>query len=249
MTLHLLKPHWPAPAHVHACITTRQGGVSQAPFASFNLGMHVADKEADVRKNRDLLMEQALLPSEPIWLNQTHTNKVVCLDNEALFSSRVPLNADASYTTQANKVSLIMTADCLPLLVCNKQGTQVAAIHAGWKGLAAGIIENTLMHFKQDPCEILVYLGPAIGPDSFEVGTDVLQAFTSHDTKARQAFKHTNGEKYVANLYLLATQRLQALGVKAIWGAQYDTFTQEDTFFSYRRDGKTGRMASLIWFE
>lgn len=246
MALKLITPHWPAPANVRALVTTRQGGFSQAPYHSLNLGAHVQNNAADVEKNRQHLYEEAKLPNHPVWLDQTHSTSAVCIDE---LPGDLPHKADASYTFVANQICTILTADCLPLLVCNKQGSQVAAIHAGWRGLAEGIIENTLAHFECAPADLLVYLGPAIGPDSFEVGEEVLHQFSRYHPNAPEAFTAKENGKYLANLYLLASQRLYALGVENIYGGLCDTYAQKETFFSYRRDGETGRMASLIWFE
>ena len=165
----IIKPNWPAPANVFAASTTRQGGVSQAPFDTFNVAHHVGDSPDDVQKNRVILRETLALPSEPLWLNQTHSNSVSTGGN---------CEADAAYTREPNTPLVIMTADCLPILLCDTEGTEVAAIHAGWRGLAHGVIENTLKHFSAKPENILAWLGPAIGPSAFEVGQDVYDAFT-----------------------------------------------------------------------
>jgi YfiH family protein len=186
-----------------------------------------------------------MLPNEPIWLTQTHSTIAV----EAI-PEHAEQTADASYTDTVNRVCVVLTADCLPLLICNSRGTKVAAIHAGWRGLAGGIIENTLEKLALPGSELLVWLGPAIGPQKFEVGNDVYDAFIAQDESARMAFIPKAHDKWLANLYLLATQRLNKLGVTAIYGGDYCTHTQSDLFFSYRRDhGKTGRMASAIWIQ
>lgn len=242
--LAIIQPNWPAPKNVRAFQTTRQGGFSQAPYDSFNLGMHVGDNALNVASNRQLLTPY--LPSEPVWMNQVHGIRVL----DAATSSCLE-DADASIARQKNVVCVTMTADCLPILMCDQQGTLVAAVHAGWRGLCDGVIEVTIKKMAVDSTEILVWLGPAIGPDSFEVGDDVRQAFLKHDPKAEVAFKNLGNEKWVCDLYTLAKQRLNALGVTQIFGSSINedfcTFKQQAQFFSFRRDKTTGRMASLIW--
>lgn len=246
MSLQLLTPKWPAPKNVHAFVTTRKNGYSNPPYDSLNLGLHVDDVAEHVIKNRHKLTQEANLPSEPVWLNQTHSTRSICIDK---LDAESVHDADASFATQSNKICTVLTADCLPILVCNKQGTQVAAIHAGWRGLSNGIIEHTLARFTDKPKNILVYLGPAIGPSSFEVGVEVLHRFSQYHPDAPEAFTLKKNGKYHADLYLLASQHLKALDIENIYGGTYDTFKQKDKFFSYRRDGETGRMASLIWFD
>lgn len=247
--IEFIHPQWPAPANVKALQTTRIGGVSQVPFASLNLGTHVNDDPMAVAKNRHLLSNY--VPSEPVWVNQVHGLNVI----DAATSSCLQ-NADASFTTQSNVVCVTMTADCLPVLLCDKSGTVVAAVHAGWRGLCDGVIEAAVKKMQLAPSQVLVWLGPAIGPNAFEVGEDVREQFIVRDVQARHAFKsvgiHSNG-KWLCNMYLIATQRLLALGVTQIYGASVNehfcTYTDEARFFSFRRDNITGRMASLIWLE
>lgn len=238
----LIYPDWPAPANVKALCTSRCGGVSQGVFASLNLGTHVGDDLAAVRQNRLLLTEHAGLPVEPAWLNQVHGTEVLVLDD---WQGGV-MDADASVTKAAGKVCVVMTADCLPVLFCDNKGQQVAAAHAGWRGLCDGVIEQTLKLF-QNPHDVMVWLGPAIGPATFEVGAEVRAAFMAHNAGANRAFVPTGQGKYLADIYLLARQRLVAAGVTQIYGGNYCTVSQSQQFFSYRRDGQTGRMASLIW--
>jgi YfiH family protein len=254
--LNFIIPNWPLPTNVKALQTTRIGGVSHAPYASLNLGAHVNDDEIAVSKNRLLLAPY--LPSEPVWVNQVHGVEVI----DAAQSTCLQ-NADASFTTKPNIVCVTMTADCLPVLLCDKAGTVVAAVHAGWRGLCDGAIEAAVNKFPVERNEILAWLGPAIGPDAFEVGDEVRQQFIQHDQQAEQAFKphvyHKINQKWFCNMYLIAQQRLHKLGVTQIYGGSdlgvYDencsenfcTYTDEARFFSFRRDNVTGRMASLIW--
>lgn len=237
-----IQPDWPAPPNIKAYHTLRTGGVSLPPFNSFNLGTHTGDELSHVIENRALLQQKLQLPTEPIWLTQIHGTSAVPALNE-----NMEIEADAAFSMQIAQVCAVLTADCLPLFLCNLSGTHVAAIHAGWRGLAQGIIEQTISALNLPSNEILAWLGPAIGPQQFEVGGEVREIFLSKDRHAAQAFIPAK-EKWLANLYLLATLRLEACGVTAIYGGQYCTYTQDTLFYSYRRDlGKTGRMASLIW--
>lgn len=246
--LSFIIPNWPAPANVKVLQTTRVGGVSHAPFESLNLGAHVYDDAIAVAKNRQLL--SPYLPSEPVWVNQVHGVEVI----DAAQSTCLQ-NADASFTTQANVVCVTMTADCLPVLLCDKAGTVVAAVHAGWRGLCDGAIEAAVNKLPVEKSEILAWLGPAIGPDAFEVGDEVRQQFMQHDPLAEKAFKphgdHKINQKWFCNMYMIAQQRLNKLGVTQIYGGSisedFCTYTDEARFFSFRRDNVTGRMASLIW--
>ncbi len=242
--MNTIKPHWPAPQNIHAFTTTRCGGVSKIPYDSLNLGSHVQDNIKHVIKNREILVEKMHLPKQPAWLNQTHSSTVVCIDDAIEIG-----DADAGYSNQANHVCAVMTADCLPLLVCNKQGNKVAAIHAGWKGLATGIIEATIAKLQSKPEDLLVWLAPAIGPNAFEVGYDVYSIFTEYDSQAESCFISVSPQKWLLNIYLAATQRLNACGIRKIYGGEHCTYSETNRFFSYRRDGVTGRMASIIWFE
>lgn len=243
--IQVIHPNWPAPSHVKALQTTRRGGVSTGAFASLNLGAHVNDDPIGVAANRQML--SAYLPSEPVWVNQVHGVEVI----DAAASSCLQ-NADASFTTKPNVVCVTMTADCLPVLLCDKKGSVVAAVHAGWRGLCDGVIEATVAKMQVPSDELLVWLGPAIGPDAFEVGEDVREQFIAKDRNAATAFK-PHGDKWLCNLYLIAKQRLNAVGVTAIYGASVNedfcTYTDKDRFFSFRRDHVTGRMATMIWLE
>lgn len=237
-----LTPDWPTPASVNALSTTRQGGVSTGVYASLNLGSHVGDVIAAVEQNRDLLQQQAMLPATPAWLNQVHGTSVLDLSK---WQGEL-VTADAAVSQHSGKVCLVMTADCLPVLFCNVQGTQVAAAHAGWRGLCDGVLEQTLAHFA-NPADVMVWFGPAIGPGQFEVGAEVRAAFMQKNAGANLAFVPQGNGKYLANIYLLARQRLLAAGVTRFYGGEHCTFSEPERFFSYRRDGQTGRMASCIW--
>lgn len=237
----LLHPDWPAPPHVHALSTTRQGGVSVPPYASFNLGSHVGDNPAAVAHNRALLRPH--LPSEPAWLNQVHGTRVV----EAATVGTVPPDADASVTRRSGMVCAILTADCLPVLLTDRSGSVVAAAHAGWRGLLGGVLEATVAKMACPPAEILVWLGAAISPDAFEVGAEVRAAFVAEAAEADVAFQPLPDGKFLADIYQLARQRLARVGVLAVYGGESCTVIEREAFFSYRREGITGRMASLIW--
>lgn len=236
-----IRPDWPAPANVRALSTTRSGGCSPAPYDAFNLGGHVGDEPALVAANRAAL--RAELPDEPCWLNQVHGTAVVDVAEYA----GVP-DADAAVSRVPGKVCAVMTADCLPVLLCDRAGTVIAAAHAGWRGLVDGVIEATVQKMAVPPSEVLAWLGPAIGPQAFEVGDEVRAAFMAVDPAADAAFRPgARPGKWLADIYLLARQRLARLGVTAVYGGDACTVTEKDRFFSYRRDGRTGRMASLIW--
>jgi YfiH family protein len=236
-----LIPDWPAPFGIKACVTTRAGGVSVAPFDSFNLGDHVDDDPQAVAHNRSLLTSH--LNTRPAWLKQVHGIDVVEASPEQV------MQADASWSKTPGIACTIMTADCLPALFCNRQGTQVAAAHAGWRGLAAGVLEAAVDSFADAPSEILVWLGPAIGPQAFEVGPEVREAFVATHPQTVEAFVPSiNAGKFMADIYQLARLRLAAHGVKAVYGGGLSTYNDE-RFFSYRRGARTGRFASLVWID
>ncbi len=214
------------------------------PFHSLNVGNHVGDTPSAVSDNRQRLQTFAAMPGQPVWLNQTHSTR--CLRLTAAINNN--LNADASFSQIPGVICTVMTADCLPLLICNQQGTEVAAVHAGWRGLCDGIIENTLQLFSQ-PTACLAWLGPAISQPAFEVGEEVRAAFIRQDPGAAAAFVPGDTSKWFADLYMLARQRLARCGVSAVYGGDFCTYGQPAEFFSYRRDGITGRMASAIWLE
>lgn len=240
-----IVPDWPAPANVRALQTTRNGGFSVAPCDSLNLGSHVGDDPVAVEKNRHLL--NTLVPSEPVWLEQVHGTNVVMAETAGCLP-----RADACVSRSNNAVCAVMTADCLPVLLCNTAGSVVAAAHAGWRGLADGVIEAAVGAMEVPGAELMAWLGPAIGPQAFEVGAEVRDALIGNDPAAVAAFiplpmTENGGQKYLANLYRLARQRLAALGVAQVYGGDFCTYAEKERFFSYRRDGRTGRMATLIW--
>ncbi|MEP0073669.1 MAG: peptidoglycan editing factor PgeF [Marinomonas sp.] len=235
---------WPAPVSVKAYVSTRLGGVSQAPFDSLNLGAHVQDEACSVQKNREIFASYIDMPETVIWLNQVHGTRTVSLPCDKL-----PESADAAFTGTKDQVCAVLTADCLPVFFCNESGSKVAVAHAGWRGLCEGVLESTLACFD-DQDRVMAWLGPAIGPAAFEVGGEVKTAFMGVLPEAEQAFKATQGnDKWLGDLYLLAKQRLAAAGVKDVYGGNHCTYTNETLFYSYRRDGQTGRMASVIWID
>lgn len=246
-----LAPDWPAPANVVSLSTMRSGGVSSGPYGNLsgvdglNLGDHVGDAPLDVQENRARL--SASLPASPVWLNQVHATRVV----DAANAQGKP-DADASIASETGMVCAIQTADCLPVLFCDTLGSCVGAAHAGWRGLAGGVLEATVAQMRErSAADILVWLGPAIGPTQFEVGSEVHAAFVAKYPRADQAFAPhpQQAGKYFANLYLLARLALEQVGVTAIYGGNYCTYADAARFYSYRRDGVTGRMASLIWLK
>lgn len=234
-----LTPNWPAPASVRACVTTRDGGVSLPPYASLNLGSHVQDDPIAVAHNRQHL--QAVIGATPAWLSQVHSCDVASADVQHV------LVADANWTDQPGIACAVLTADCLPVLFCDRQGSRVAAAHAGWRGLANGVLEATLDALQVPSADVLVWLGPAIGPAAFEVGPEVRQAFVEGHAEAAAAFvPSANAGRFMADLYQLARIRLAARGVNAVYGGGFCTFS-DPRFYSYRRANVTGRFASLVW--
>jgi YfiH family protein len=247
-----LVPNWPAPSHVRAVSTTRSGyfqgqtalGSSQPPYECFNLADHVGDDAAAVAANRAQLAAALQLPAAPVWLEQVHSAGVARLP-AAVARPR----ADASVTTEPGVVCAVLTADCLPVLLCDREGTRVAAAHAGWRGLAGGVLEATVAALNVPGAQLLAWLGPAIGPKAFEVGEEVRAAFVSQDAGTAAAFVPTRPGHWLADLYALARRRLARLDIDAVYGGDCCTFEDPQRFYSYRRDGRTGRMASLIWLE
>ena len=244
-----VSPNWPVPKNIKAFCTTRKGGESKRPFDSFNLATHVEDDLITVLHNRDSLIELAHIPSQPVWLNQQHTDKALALTSPTEFSK--PPIADASWTQTPNVVSVVMTADCLPILITDFDGTCVAAIHAGWKGLADNIVSKTIQSMPIKPVKLMAWIGPAISKKNFEVGQDVYDAFVKTNINNKDYFeiKERSENKYLADLPGLVTSELNELGVADVYQSDLCTFEDEEHFYSYRRDGKTGRMASLIWIE
>ena len=244
----MIIPNWNAPSNVKAFASTRVGGFSADAYQGLNLGMHVGDDASLVERNRIWLTQHASMPAAPVWLNQTHSTDVITV----LEPTSNVLDADGAFTTATGVVCSAMTADCLPVILTDTNGTQVAAVHAGWRGLASGILENAVAKFSNlnSDNQIIAWLGPAIGKQAFEVGDDVLEAFVSFDPQAKLAFKaKTEAGKWLANMSQLATQRLTKVGVSQVTDSNLCTFADSDAFYSYRRDGVTGRQATFIWLE
>lgn len=237
-----LPADWPAPRGVHALTTLRSGGVSKGPFASMNPALHVGDDPEHVRENRRRLAEMLDLPAEPLWLEQVHGVRAVQAD-----AVRGLQQADASFTAARGIVCAVLSADCLPVLLCTQSGAAVAAAHAGWRGLLGGVIENTVAALPQEP--LYAWLGPAIGAQRFEVGDEVRAAFAAKSSAFVAAFAPQGNGKWLADIYRLARLTLQSIGIQAVYGGGYCTVCDSARFFSYRRDGCTGRLASLIWLD
>lgn len=235
------SPNWKAPSNISALTTYRYPGSSLAPYDFNNLGIHVGDNPSNVHTNRLALLQTLKLPNEPEWLEQTHSTDCVVVEKE---TNR---QADAAITRSPSHVLAIMTADCLPILICNKQGTEIAGIHAGWKGLVNGIIENTLQKMEHPPTELIAWIGPAICQHCYEVGDDVRDIYLSNYPFAADYFQK-HGKKWLINLPDLAKKILDQEKIGAIYQSEACTFENKNHFYSYRRDGQTGRMASLIWF-
>lgn len=259
-----IKPDWPAPSNIKALCTTRAvvdadavpdaipvTGASQSPYQTFNLATHVGDNVQSVEQNRQTLNQQACLPNSPLWLDQQHTVEAICLDGLNP-NDWQPAVADASWTTQLNQVSVVMTADCIPLLITNQRGTLVCSIHAGWRGLADGIVSNTLRALPDKPENLFVWIGPCIRQDFFEIGADVYDIFCAQTPSNQQFFKiktPTPEAKYLGDLAGLLNLELKRLGVNQVYDSGLCSYKSAELFYSYRRDGITGRMASLIWIE
>ncbi len=233
---------WPAPSRVKAGVTTRIGGVSRAPYDSFNLAQHVGDDPLAVTENRARLRQYLHLPGEPVWLNQVHGIQVCT-------NVQFGTTADACISTQPGQVCVVMTADCLPVLLCNQVGTVVAAAHAGWRGLAAGVINETVTRMQVAPTNLMAWLGPAIGPRVFEVGDEVRDVFLDQAPGYAEVFVAHQPGKWLMDIYAVARRQLADLGITQITGGEYCTYEQATQFYSYRRDRTTGRMASLIWMQ
>ncbi|MBI4006186.1 MAG: peptidoglycan editing factor PgeF [Gammaproteobacteria bacterium] len=234
----------PVPDNVHAGTTTRMGGMSDPPYDTFNLAEHVGDNPKSISHNRELLRKQLNLPAEPRWLKQIHGNRVITAQTENL---TVP--ADGIITDQANTVCVVLTADCLPLLLCDAQGTKVAAVHVGWRGFSKNIIANTIEMFSAKRKHIMAWMGPCISTSHYEVGAEVRDACLNVCAIAGQAFTPGRDDYWYADLHELVRCQLEYLGIENIYGGDYCTYSDSKLFFSHRRDGITGRMASLIWMD
>lgn len=239
-----IVPDWPAPPRVRAFATTRAGGVSEGEYGSLNLGSGSGDDPGRVARNRLVLRDH--LPEMPEWLAQRHGVNVVRFGAER---GAEPSVADGAVSAVPGRVCGVLTADCMQLLLCDAAGTQVGAVHAGWRGLAAGVVESGVRALGTDPANVLAWMGPTIGPAAFEVGPEVREAFVAVDAAAGDAFAPYNPGKYLADLYRLARQRLARAGVDRVYGGDFCTFTERDRFFSYRREKKSGRMGAFIWLE
>jgi YfiH family protein len=235
--------HWPAPPQIHAGTSVRFGGHSQSPYNDLNLALHVGDNPENVIENRHILSEYLNLPAAPIWLDQTHSSNIISLD-----VNRDNFSADGSYTSMRNKICTILTADCVPILLCDANGTRIAAIHAGWKGICGGIIEKAINEFS-NPASILVWIGPCISSQYYEVGSDVYTKCLAHSARLKSAFEQVNEDHWYCNLNNLVKIILENSGVGSIYECGLCTYEEDSLFYSYRRDGITGRTATMIWIE
>lgn len=241
MAISWIEPDWPSPAGVRAASTLRPGGVSPGSYSALNLAAHAGDAPDRVAENRRRLATALKLPSEPVWLNQVHGRLTIRADDSTVRT------ADAAYTRKRGIVCAVMTADCLPILLCARDGRTVGAVHAGWKGLAAGVVESAVEAMGDR--DLLAWLGPAIGSEAFEVGNEVREAFLQNHADFAEAFREAEGGKWLADIYRLGRIALHRLGITEIFGGHWCTYRQTHQFFSYRRNRVTGRMASLIWLE
>ena len=245
-----ITPDWPATARVRAAATLRVGGVSEGEFAGLNLGAHVGDDPRAVAENRRLLEAALELPAEPTWLNQVHGTGVINA-GQAVPSKEgagaTPPTADASVAFSPGAVCAVLTADCLPVLFCDRDGTRVGAAHAGWRGLVGGVLEQTIKALDAEPATLLAWLGPAIEQEAFEVGPGVREQFVARDPNNAGAFQTNERGRWQADLYQLARNELSRLGVTAVYGGGFKCFADSERFFSYRRNSRTGRMATLVW--
>ena len=242
-----LSPNWPAPERLRACTTLRHGdGVSPAPFDDFNLGLRSGDDPVNALENRRRLLASMGLPNEPVWLHQVHGAGVVRISEQPAAGTPEP-EADAAVTDRDCVVLAILTADCLPVLFCDDHSQEVAAAHAGWRGLAAGVLEATVAAMQNPPEHLMAWLGPAAGPQSYEVGEEVRAAFVDKDARSAKAFTATRPGHWLVDLPMLARRRLKSVGVREVFGGEEDTIAHAGRFFSHRRDGVTGRMATLAW--
>ena len=240
----LILPDWPVRGRVRAVSTTRRGGVSKPPCDSLNLGYGAQDEREAVTENRRRLRNILTLPAEPAWVQQVHGDTVVAAEDVA---ADEPPAADASVSRTPGLASVVMTADCLPVLFCDREGTTVGAAHAGWRGLVRGILPATVTAMDRPPEDLMAWLGPAIGPDVYEVGPEVRESFLDQDPTHGESFRPSPAGRWLADLYAIARRQLHGLGVTAVYGGEFCTYSDPDRFYSYRRDGSSGRMASLIW--
>ncbi|MDD9998850.1 MAG: peptidoglycan editing factor PgeF [Rhodospirillaceae bacterium] len=257
----VIQPDWPAPARVRAASTLRVGGVSRGSYASLNLSMGVGDDEANVARNRRILSEMLNLPAEPLWIRQIHGTTVLNLDESDLpaatqhleqrstgpSSRNQPVAADGAVTSNSRQPCVVLTADCLPVLFCDTTGTRVAAAHAGWRGLAGGVLESAVRCMGVDPGQLLTWIGPGISQQAYEVGEDVLEQFVESNPNAVAYFTGNANGRWQADLYGLARLRLRTAGVEKIYGGGLCTHSDSERFFSHRREAPCGRMATLIW--
>jgi YfiH family protein len=261
MTVDWLTPSWPVPANVRALSTFRGGGVSTGPYASLNLGSHVQDAPEAVAENRRRLRDAAELPAEPEWLSQVHGVTIADLDGAVVLAAGAgaaggavstaggAITADGAVTRVPGRVCAVLTADCLPVLIASERGDAVAAAHAGWRGLAGGVLEAAVRALDLAPGSLLVWLGPAIGPGHFEVGPEVRDEFVRSDPAAVTAFVANSRGRFMADLPGLARLKLKRLGIRRIYGEGACTHAQPERYFSHRRDGRTGRQATLVWLQ
>lgn len=244
-SIECIQPNWHAPDSVKAVCTTRIGGNSLSPYDSFNLATHVGDAIDKVILNRELLKRELNLPAEPCWLNQTHSTDVAMLDGSPDYA----IDSDAAISQKPGIIAVVMTADCLPILMCNQQGDEVAAVHAGWRGLADGIVATTLKKMRTPPEQLMAWIGPAISQPRFEVGDDVRNMFMNRYENAALRFRQNRPGHWLCDLPGLAADQLFDLGVTAIHQSGLCSFDEDSRFYSYRRENISGRMASLIWIK
>jgi YfiH family protein len=242
MKLEYITPNWPVPKNIQCVTTTRSGGCSPQKYYSLNLGGHIKDDPKHVEENRNLIKKDLQLPSDPMWLDQVHGSSVLSLDENPSNNT-----ADAAYTNKAGVVCAVLTADCLPVTFCDRAGVHIAIAHAGWRGLVNGVLENTLQSIPVANEKIMCWLGPAIGPKKFEVGEEVVEQFVTIDEMHKNAFFEQINKKYLADIYQLARNVLTKHNVQDVYSNDHCTFRERKKFYSYRRDGETGRMATLIW--
>ena len=245
----VILPDWPAPARVRAASTLRVGGVSCGSYASLNLGTGVGDNEVDVARNRRILGDLLDLPAEPLWLQQVHGTAILDLDEADSPTVTRPPAADGTVTSRPGRPCAVLTADCLPVLLCDTSGTRVGVAHAGWRGLLAGVLESALRCIGVDTGRLLAWIGPGIGQQAYEVGGEVMEQFAAIDPDAVQCFAANANGRWQADLRALAGLRLESAGVEKVYGGNWCTHSESERFFSHRREAPCGRMATVIWLE